>query len=202
MTRGFSRSGAAYVVEFDPDEAQAVALVVAQVAGLIQADSRPVGATEGPGPSPAGAWASDGADAATVADGEPAGQDPALARLFPDGYRGDADAAAELRELTQPSLRELKVDNASTVLDDLPLDGGQVRLDADGAEAWLLAINDARLVLGARLELTDDTDLASELDDAVAADPTSPRVMAISVYHYLSFLQETLIEAMDPTDDR
>ncbi|HEV2087300.1 MAG TPA: DUF2017 domain-containing protein [Cryptosporangiaceae bacterium] len=198
MTRGFSRSGDAYLVEFDADEAQAVALVVAQVAGLIQAESRTVRAAEAPG-APAGSPA---VDPTTEPSGPASPEDPALVRLFPDGYRDDAESAAELRRLTQPSLRDMKVANASTVLDDLPLEGGEVRLDDEGAEAWLLAINDARLVLGTRLDLTDDTDLTAELDEAVAADPTSPRVMAISVYHYLSFLQETLIEAMDPADDR
>lgn len=199
MTRGFARSGDAYVVEFDADEAQAVALVVAQVAGLIQAESRTVRTSE----SSANVGVATPAELITGLDARSSvtPDDPALARLFPDGYRDDADSAAELRRLTQPSLRDLKVGNASTVLDDLPLEGGEVRLDADGAEAWLLAINDARLVLATRLDLSDDTDLVAELDEAVAADPTSPRVMAISVYHYLSFLQETLIEAMDPVGD-
>ncbi|MBQ1070620.1 DUF2017 family protein, partial [Micromonospora sp. D75] len=64
------------------------------------------------------------------------------------------------------------------------------------AEAWLRALNDARLAMGVRLEIKDGTDLGEELDDAVAEDPGSSRVFQLSVYAYLGYLQESLLNAL------
>ena len=36
----------------------------------------------------------------------------------------------------------------------------------------------------------------SELDDAVAREPNGSRVQAITIYHYASFLQESLVTAI------
>jgi hypothetical protein len=71
-----------------------------------------------------------------------------------------------------------------------------VRLDGEEAEAWLRAINDARLALGVRLGITGDTDISDELDDAVLHDPASARVFQLSVYAYLGYLQESLLNAL------
>ncbi len=71
-----------------------------------------------------------------------------------------------------------------------------MRLDAEAAEAWLRAINDARLAMGIRLDISDDTDLGEELDDAVLRDPASSRVFQLSVYAYLGYLQESLLNAL------
>ncbi len=122
--------------------------------------------------------------------------DPAVERLFPDVYPEDAAAAAEFRRYTEDDLREGKLEQAQLLLDTLPADGGNVRLDEPSAEAWLRALTDIRLVLGTRLDVSDDTDLASELDEAVAHDPTSPRVALLSVYGYLTYLQESLVDAV------
>ena len=65
----------------------------------------------------------------------------------------------------------------------------------ESAEAWLRALNDARLALGVRLEITDETSLRG-VGEAVLRDPTSPRVFQLSVYAYLGYLQESLLEAL------
>ncbi len=122
--------------------------------------------------------------------------DPAVERLFPDVYPDDEAAAAEFRRYTADELTAGKLDQAQRVLDMLPADGGQVRLDEPAAEAWLRALTDVRLVLGTRLGVADDTDLAEELDDAVARDPTSARVALLSVYGYLTYLQDSLVDAL------
>ncbi|MQA27227.1 MAG: DUF2017 family protein [Micromonosporaceae bacterium] len=128
--------------------------------------------------------------------GEPMGSDPAIARLFPDAYRDDPEEAAEFRQLTEDDLRAAKVDQAGVVLATLPADGGEVRLDAEQAEDWLRALTDARLALGVRVEITDDTDLTDELDDAAMRDPTGARALQLSVYGYLTYLQESLVDAL------
>ncbi len=121
--------------------------------------------------------------------------DPALARLLPDGYRDDPQAAGELRRLTESSLRAEKVRNAQAVLDTLPAKGGSITLAGDeAAQGWLRALNDVRLALGARLEVTEEMDLAAE----VATEPTSDRSYALVVYDWLGWLQETLIRSVAP----
>jgi hypothetical protein len=122
--------------------------------------------------------------------------DPVLARLFPDGYRDDPEASAELRSMIQGDLHTQKLDHANTMLATLPLTGGEIRLDTGQAESWLLALNDARLALGTRLDVTDEMDILDELDEAVLSDPTGPRVLALGVYHLLGYAQETLIDAL------
>ncbi|HEY6297732.1 MAG TPA: DUF2017 family protein, partial [Streptosporangiaceae bacterium] len=49
--------------------------------------------------------------------------DPVLARLLPDGYRDDPDAAGEFRKYTEPGLRTAKQQAALQMLDTLPDQG-------------------------------------------------------------------------------
>ena len=105
---------------------------------------------------------------------------PATQRLFPDPSF-DPEAARELRGLIEDDLREAKRAAARTLLDTLP-DDGRVALDGEAAEQWLTALNDIRLALGTALGVTEDM-----------YDSDDPNV---HVYHWLSFLQETLVEAV------
>ncbi|HKT05949.1 MAG TPA: DUF2017 domain-containing protein [Rugosimonospora sp.] len=123
--------------------------------------------------------------------------DPVVERLFPDGYRDDPEQAAEFRRYTEGDLKTAKIDQAGAILASLPSSGGAVvRLDPEAAEAWLRALNDARLALGIRLDLRDETDLLEELDEAVMRDPTSARVRQLTMYEYLGVLQESLLESI------
>jgi hypothetical protein len=123
--------------------------------------------------------------------------DPVVERLFPDIYPDDGESSAEFRRFTEGDLKTAKIDQAGAILAALPsAGGGEVRLDPEAAEAWLRALNDARLAMGVRLEITAETDLGEELDDAVLRDPTSTRVFQLSVYAYLGYLQESLLNAL------
>src|SRR5215469_17326009 len=118
-------------------------------------------------------------------------EDPVLARLLPDAYRDDPEAAGEFRRYTEQGLRSGKVAAAQTVLATLPSDGGRVRLSAGDAEAWLRSLNDVRLALGVVLGITEDYEPEfSELD------PEDPREAYLHVYDWLTFLQETLVRAL------
>jgi hypothetical protein len=120
-------------------------------------------------------------------------EDPALARLFPDAYPDDPDATADFRRYTQPDLtaeRRRRAGVAIGTLDRIK-DGGRLNLIAAEAAAWLGALNDLRLVLGTRLEITTDDQQPG--DDF---GPDDPRTAYIPVYYYLGYLQETLIEAL------
>ncbi len=124
-------------------------------------------------------------------------QDPVVGRLFPDVYPEDQEESAEFRRYTEGDLKTGKIDQAGAVLAGLPPDtGGEVRLDGEAAEAWLRALNDARLAMGVRLDISGTTDPDEALDAAVRRDPASNRVFQLSVYAYLGYLQESLLEAL------
>jgi hypothetical protein len=122
--------------------------------------------------------------------------DPVVARLFPDFYPDDQETSGDLHRYTDDDLKAAKLEQAGVVLGTLPRGGGTVRLDEEQAETWLRALTDARLALGLRIDVRDDTDLEEEIDEAVLADPTSPRVQQLSVYAFLTLLQASLVEAL------
>jgi hypothetical protein len=117
--------------------------------------------------------------------------DPALARLLPDAYRDDPDAAGEFRRYTEQSLRSAKQEVAQTVLDTLPADGGPVKLSREQAQSWLRALNDVRLTLGVRLGVTEEFE-----DEWRQLDPLDPRASAFEVYAWLGDVQESLVQAL------
>ncbi|MET9917775.1 DUF2017 domain-containing protein [Streptomyces sp. NPDC059605] len=158
----------------------------------------------GPGDEPA-----EGEDplAALFAEGpsEPPA-DPALARLFPEAY-GDEDgelraASAEFRRFTENDLRARKRDDALVVvrtLDALTTAGNGdavLELTADECRNWLGALNDLRLTIGTRLEVSEEGEgEAGSLYRLPDSDPRKPMVMA---YLWLGGLQETLVETLMP----
>ena len=64
-------------------------------------------------------------------------------------------------------------------------------LTAEEADAWLRGLNDLRLVLGTRLDVTEETDFELELD-------SGERGRELAVYGYLTWLQEQFVEALSP----
>jgi hypothetical protein len=62
------------------------------------------------------------------------------------------------------------------------------KLTEEELDAWLGALNDLRLVLGTRLDVTEET-------FARPLDPRDPKAPELAVYGYLSWLQEQVVEA-------
>ena len=133
--------------------------------------------------------------------------DPALARLFPEAYAGpDVDAedeelrqaSAEFRRFTEHDLRSRKRDDALVVVRTLDAltaggDGGAVlKLTGDDCRSWLGSLNDLRLTIGTRLEVSDE-DETGDLYRLPDSDPRKPMVMA---YLWLGALQESLVETL------
>ena len=114
--------------------------------------------------------------------------DPVLQRLFPEGHRGDAEIAADYRDLTEESLRSGKADDLATVRATLPPEGGEVRLDDDQARAWLRTTNDLRLALGTRLGVTAETEPPE--------DPADDEASQLAVYYWLTAVQGSLVDAL------
>ena len=121
--------------------------------------------------------------------------DPALARLFPDAYSDDDEAASEFRRFTERSLRDGKLAHARTVLDGLARAGDKITLSDGEAQAWLGTLNDLRLTLGSRLDIQEDS---HELFAALPQD--DPAFGAFWVYDWLTYLQETLVRALSGFD--
>jgi uncharacterized protein DUF2017 len=112
--------------------------------------------------------------------------DPALARLYPTAYPEDAERDAEYRRLMGDELAEGRLE----ALDTLEASIDARRLDHDQALAWTRSINDVRLLLGTKLDVTED-------QSSQQLDPEDPRAPALALYHYLSYLEEQLVEALD-----
>ena len=118
-------------------------------------------------------------------------EDPAVARLLPDFHADDAELSAGLRVLHEPDLIAAKDAAAVALLDSLPRGGGQVRLDEEAANCWISALNDVRLALGVRLEITQDDALPPG-----AEDPDSPEAAMYNTYRWLSAVQDSLVTAL------
>jgi Domain of unknown function (DUF2017) len=186
---GVKRTRRGVVVTFDEVEASLLRHLVGEVRELL------VDGEELPGPVPGrgGDLPTDAELVAMTGLGDPAEPgtpgDPALARLLPDAYRDDPGAAGEFRRLTETSLRRDKVSAADRLLATLPGDGSsEVRLDAELTETWLSTINDVRLALGTRLEVSEEMP---------EPDPEDPDAPAYVVYLWLTELQGVLIEVAD-----
>ena len=197
VVQGFRRVRRGGVTaRFDQTQAGIIRALVGQVAELVgESGEAGPGAPAGPGGDPGPAEAGNSlADLAELLDGNaPQGppEDPALARLLPDAYRDDTDAAGEFRRFTEQELRSGKVAAAQTVLASLPEGGGKVDLSEEDAQVWLRALNDVRLTLGVRLSITEDF-----AERVVNLDPADPRSAYLWIYDWLTFLQETLVRAL------
>lgn len=170
------RRGSGAIVTLDAEECGLLRVLLADLEALLDAGERPSDPLE---------------ELAAIADGPMAPpQDPALARLLPDGYRDDPEAAASLRRLSEASLRQGKSDAAQTVLRCLPERGGKIKLDGEAVQAWLGAFNDLRLVLGTRLGVTEESDPLGghAAEDAEAA----PYV----IYQWLTAVQDNLVQVL------
>ncbi|MGH3685747.1 MAG: DUF2017 domain-containing protein [Pseudonocardiaceae bacterium] len=117
--------------------------------------------------------------------------DHVLARLLPDFHREDATLSGGMRALHEPALLAVKDGAAGVVLDTCPARGGRVRLSDEQAQAWLCALNDVRLSLGTVLDVTEDMP-----DELPADDPRAPHLI---VYHWLTWVQDSLIHVLAST---
>jgi uncharacterized protein DUF2017 len=121
--------------------------------------------------------------------------DPVNQRLFPPAYLDVADVEhdAEYHRLMHDDLVKEKLANLDLLSASLGRGSTGVRrwtveLTAEEAAAWLGVLNDIRLALGVRLEITEDYDSSF--------DPSDPRAPAFRLLSYLGWLEEQLLEAL------
>lgn len=119
-----------------------------------------------------------------------------LWRLFPPAYRDDAEAQEEFARFTTDDLVRQRIVALETV--DSALRRGRVRrgiwvtaLEDDEVTALMGALNDARLALGTRLAVTDESE---ESEHEYAED--DPAGLRQVVYRYLGWLQSFLVDEL------
>ncbi len=183
--RGFSGGRRGIRLRLDGAEVQVLGDLLDQLTALVgspapvEAPSDPLAAMMGP-------------------DDDERPSDPALLRLFPDGYLSDEEAAGEFRRYTQGGLRRQRserLEAARAVIARMPTAPADQVATAEvtpaEADALLVVINDLRLVLGVRLGIVaDDQDVVEDWDD------DDPRRATFGVYQWLTWLQAGLLDVL------
>ncbi len=121
-------------------------------------------------------------------------EEPTLYRLFPPAFADDDAANAGYARLVGAGLRDGKL----RALDQLERTAHAETLTEDDLGAWLGALESLRLALGTQLDITEES--YGPFD---TSDPDAPR---LALYHWLSWLQEEVVQALatslpDPPDE-
>ena len=122
--------------------------------------------------------------------------DPVLERLFPRAYLDPTEEEAEgdWQRLAHGDLVDGRRRTLATVEGTLAAAVArrgrfELTLSEEEALAWLAVLNDARLALGIRLDVTEDLDLSG-------LDPDDPDTAPFAVYWWLGVLEESLIDVL------
>lgn len=179
MAQGFKSTPRGYTARFTPEEVQVLTQLFEDVALTLepeeQADTDPLAALVGISQ-----------DASVPAD-------PAVARMLPVAS-DDPEVADEFRRFTELSLRQSKI--ASLNMAAMDLRGGDLALDAEHARAWATALNDVRLTLATRLKLESEADARRIAAQTEWKDvETTEQYMAL-LYNFITWLQDSLMDAM------
>jgi len=110
-----------------------------------------------------------------------------IPRLLPPAYSDDEEAQAEYARLMTDELVDGKRRALASM--EATLERGAKRLTQEEAEDWLAVLNDARLTLGTRLDVTEET-----YDKDI--DPADSEAAALEVFRYLGYLEEWLVESL------
>ncbi len=105
-------------------------------------------------------------------------------RLFPNPYPEHEKAAEQYQELIGDELRQKHIAALDTVEQTLD----EKRLTEDQMVSWMHAVNELRLVIGTRLEVSEET----ELDDYVGDSERS----LFATFSYLGYMLENIVTAI------
>jgi hypothetical protein len=111
--------------------------------------------------------------------------EPDLQRLFPPAYTRDEDRSAqdEYQSLMSSDLMSSHRSALRTMAETLDA----TALDEEQMSAWLAALNELRLVIGTRLDVSEDQ---------TPPAPSDPEAAGYALYGYLTWLQQQAIEAL------
>jgi hypothetical protein len=111
--------------------------------------------------------------------------DPAVARLFPSAYPDDPLRSLEFEQATGGMLLDGRLQAAATVESTADAE----TLTEEQLLQWLAVLNDLRLVLGIRLEVTEET---TEADFPSGDD----RAGMFGLYRFLTWLESEIIDVL------
>jgi hypothetical protein len=117
--------------------------------------------------------------------GEGERDDPVTKRMYPSAYLDDESAAAEFDTAVRDDLTRERLD---------AVEGFERTLDAktlteEELAGWLAVMNDARLVLGVRLSVSEET-VPSDFQGNETA------MASYALYAFLSYLVEEIVDAL------
>lgn len=156
-----------------------------------------------------------------ISDADSLPEDPVLRRLLPNAY-ADEKSAGEFRRYTEHGLREKKKAHALAIYEallpqdeewtgDTPLDKGFLTVTFPSAQSleWLGGLNDLRLALAVRLGIgtnlgeSKGADKEEEPSNAESLHKkyelmvdSDPMKAVYSVYSWIGWLQQSLLEAL------
>jgi hypothetical protein len=111
--------------------------------------------------------------------------DPSLRRLRPPAHPDDPRMEAEYRELVGGELDGQRRRSLQIMEETIEAK----ELDEEQMSAWLAALNDLRLVLGTRLDVTEDL-----YEEGIPEGDS--RAPLFAVYLYLGWLEEQVVGAL------
>jgi hypothetical protein len=112
--------------------------------------------------------------------------DPAMARLYPPAYEDDPIRNLEFERMAGDDLTSQRLSSINAMEGSIDAD----LLSEEQLQSWLGVLNDLRLVLGTRLEITEET---TERDFAEG----DPRASTFALYGYLTWLVDAIVRALD-----
>jgi hypothetical protein len=113
------------------------------------------------------------------------GSSETLTRLYPTAYPDDAEANGAYNEIVHDQLLASRLDAFDVLESQLDSD----LVSADDLDQWLRALNSVRLVVGTRLDV-------SEQDDPSTIEDDDPDRDLWVVYHLLSEMLAVVVDAL------
>jgi hypothetical protein len=125
----------------------------------------------------------------TLLEAEVPRADAVKKRLFPDAYE-DREEAEKYQDLVGDDLVQRKKEALRIVRERIGSHGSvETSIPEPEIPEWLALLTDLRLAIGTRLEV-DDAKMEAEFD------PNDPNGPAISVLHWLGWIQSAMLEAI------
>lgn len=123
----------------------------------------------------------------TLLEGDPT--DPVLRRLYPAASLDDPTLAAQVDDMIRDDLTQQRLE----AIDRLEATVGEARVSSDDLGSWLAVCNDARLMIGVRIGVTEESS-RGDFDGAEADAFSEYRVLTSMVgemVHALSGITES-----------
>ena len=107
--------------------------------------------------------------------------DPDLRRLYPTPYADDAERDTEYAELVHDDLLQTRLDAIERLVESAT----ESSIDDEQLAAWMQVLNGLRLLLGTRLDVSEEDQF----------DPEAPDAPSRALITWLGFLLEEAVES-------